>query len=128
MNWKEQLKKEDNKFVIYLRSDSRESNWQKVPLTFNSRDEALERVKRDTKKDGYTVVGNAKEGEAVIMDDRIFVNVMHPTLYYVIMMKDESPPSSNYLPDTLEANTRDAKVRQMGGDYSLSEKWYDSIR
>jgi hypothetical protein len=120
MNWTNILK--ENNFVIYVKLDTQD-DWQKEKITFNTRDEALEDFKKMLKKYNYTVVGNAKEGEAVVMDDGIFVNVTKPTLYYVIQTEDESPPSSNYFPDTKEQYTADAKLRQMEGDYSLSEKW-----
>ena len=120
--WEDVLK--EDKFVIYLRKDTGKE-WKKENMTFNSRDKALEKFKKITERHGYTIVGSAKEGEAVIMDKGIFVNVMHPTVYYVIMMENETPPSSNYTPDKKEQYTADTKLRQLGGDYSLPEKWDD---
>ena len=122
MTWEDILK--ENKFIIYAKNANRpDENYMTDGSEHGSREAAVAYIKRVFPD--MTLVGSGKEGKIVEMDEDtgIFERLAGNILFYIITPKGEKPPSSNYRPDTTEADTGEGKLRQMRGDYELSERY-----
>tara|TARA_R110002012_G_scaffold1712_3_gene8301 strand:+ start:679 stop:1050 length:372 start_codon:yes stop_codon:yes gene_type:complete len=123
MTWEDILK--ENKFIIYAKNADRPDDYASDGSEHGSREAALTYLRNMFSQVGMTLVGSGKEGKIVEMDEDtgIFERLAGNILFYIITPKGEKPPSSNYRPDTTEADTGEGKLRQMRGDYRLSERY-----
>ena len=119
--WKMILK--ENGFLVYLKKVETNDGYLPENADFKTRDEAFDYIKGMAKQVGYTVVGSAKEGKVVKMDNEIFQSLTSPSLYYVIKMNSEGKPSNNYTPDTRQSNTGEGTRRKFRGEFELDEEY-----
>ena len=119
--WKEVLKQSN--FLVYLKQAETDSAYLSENADFRTRNEAFDYIKGMAKEVGYTVVGSAKEGKVVKMDNEIFQSLTSPSLYYVIRMGSEDKPKNNYIPDTRQSNTGEGTRRKFRGEFELDEEY-----
>ena len=119
--WKRILK--ENGFLVYLKQAETDSGYLSENADFRTRNEAFDYIKEMARQVGYTVVGSAKEGKVVKMDNEVFQSLTSPSLYYVIKMSSEDKPTNNYVPDTRQSNTGEGTRRKFRGEFTLDEEY-----
>ena len=121
--WQQILKQKDNEIVLYLKLQDSDGDYEPETKDFTDRDDAFAWIKKMAKEINYTVVGSAKEGKVVKMEDGVFQSLASPTMYYVIKLKEEESPSKNYVPDTRQSNTAEGTRNKLEGKFELDERY-----